>query len=83
MDRQGGKVGELRIVLYLEDLGEAAEGAALVPATVTSRTLGREKENRDMNNGGASGGGGGEYSSAFELEVWKRAEQQKHKAYLK
>ncbi len=65
-------MGELRVIVYLEDLGEASQ-AALLPGTVTTHSLRPMKENATPNEG-RRGGGGEEYSSVFELEVWKRAE---------
>ena len=37
-EQSGSKIGEARIIVYLEDLGEAKDSAPL-PTTVTMRSL--------------------------------------------
>lgn len=42
-----------------------------------------QQENRNPNEGGGGGGAKGDYQAVWQLELWKRAEEAKFKAWLK
>mmetsp|Transcript_75635 Transcript_75635/g.130992 ORF Transcript_75635/g.130992 Transcript_75635/m.130992 type:complete len:881 (-) Transcript_75635:40-2682(-) len=111
-----GKIGALRLLLFVEDLGPASEAAATAPLSgkagnsprpiasfVPSASIHAHGPHRDDAGSGltpAAGGAhgepsptqngaasllkaGAEYATAFELELWKRAEEEKFRSSLK
>lgn len=74
----------MRLIVYLEDLGQIQEGnspKSYVPATVTAARLNMGGENSNPNAKQSTDSA--EYKIVLELEMWKRHEQAKFKSHLK
>ena len=70
--RTGASKGSLRIVLYLEDNGIRKVNS-----------LQQAREQRSAANSASPGQGEGDYQAVWQLQMWKRAEEAKFKAYLR
>ncbi|TNV83154.1 hypothetical protein FGO68_gene15387 [Halteria grandinella] len=81
-DSQGQSKGLIRCILYLQDLGEVQNSQPPKPSFTHQQTANptftRTGENRNPNDGGST-----EYQAAYQLELWKRSEETKFKAWLK
>jgi hypothetical protein len=71
----------IRCILYLQDLGEVAGGHPTHQPMTRQRSMGpvgvTGQENLNPNTGDAA------QQTIWQLELWKRAEEQKFKAWLK
>ena len=76
-DARGQLKANLRVIVYLEDNG----------AKSTSKQANTLQQARDLraqsNGGGQQIDGQVDYQAVWQLEMWKRAEEAKFKAYLK
>ena len=71
IDFENKKIGEARIILYLEDLGISKE--KVTPAIIAENTVKYEQTNlKEL-----------EYQYVWELDAWKNSEQAQFKSYLK
>ena len=84
-DPQGSILGVARCVLYLEDLGEvigpeAIPGSGIRAPVRSNSSVGGAQENKNPNS---LDGVNSDAQAAYNLELWKRAEEAKFKAFLK
>jgi len=73
MDGNGHCKGNLRVIIYLEDNGVSKGG----PKAVQKQSAARPQTQQ------LADGGQVDYQAVWQLEMWKRAEEAKFKAYLK
>ena len=72
-DKSGNIKGLIRALLYLEDLGEIVGNQAQARPQVKKQPNGIENKNPNQDD----------VQAVYNLELWKRSEESKFKAYLK
>lgn len=81
--------GNLRVIIYLEDCGVSPVSRKEQQTSLQrARDLKMGASASNMGSvhnfeGGSTGNPGGDYQAVWQLEMWKRAEEAKFKAYLK